>query len=182
MTSFHDLLLRRRSVREYLPQALTEQQIDSLVEAALLSPTAKSIGARTVTVVDDPRLISELSRCKPHGASFLAGAPIAFVISADVERAAAAVEDSSIAAITLQYAAEELGLGSCWIQIRGRFAEDGRSSGQYVGELLHLPDTQEVEAIIAVGSPAETLPPQSPESLDRSAVRRNTYEHEYYAE
>jgi nitroreductase len=75
------------------------------------------------------------------------------------------VEDASIATIIIQLAAESLGLGSCWIQIRQRPHSKDRTAQEYVAGLLRLPPGVMVEALVAVGYPAETKTPHPKEKL-----------------
>ena len=51
----------------------------------------------------------------------------------------------------LKKMADYLGLGSCWIQGRMREAEDGRSTEDYLRELLGFPAELKLEAVLAVG-------------------------------
>ena len=58
---------------------------------------------------------------------------------------------------------DELGLGSCWVQVRGRYGENGESAEDFVRELLNIPLPMQVLAIIALGHKAETKTPFDPE-------------------
>ena len=180
MNGLNAMLKKRRSIRSYKPHPVPKEEVDAMLEALMLSPTSKGIASRSVVVVDEEKMIARLAECKAHGSGFLKEAPLAIVIAADTGKAAAWIEDCSIAAITLQYAAEERGLGSCWIQVRERRSPDGESASAYIRRELGLPPHIEVEAVVAVGYPAETLPPRSPESLDRDSVRYNGYENAYF--
>jgi nitroreductase len=106
-------------------------------------------------VVTDATALKALSQAKPHGAEFLAGAPMAVVIAADPERCDVWVEDCAIAATILQLTAVSLGLGSCWAQIRLRPHGDGRSAETYVREVVGLPERMVVDCIVGIGYPGE---------------------------
>ena len=99
----------------------------------------------------DPQVIEKLSQSKPHGASFLKNAPLAIVVCADSTKSDVWVEDCSIATLILHLEATDLGLGSCWVQIRKREHTEGVSSEKYVQKLLGLRDGMAVEAIVAIG-------------------------------
>ena len=71
------------------------------------------------------------------------------------------VEDCPIAAILLHLTATDLGLGSCWVQIRLRHHDDQQTAQDYVAGLVGLKAGMVVEAIVAVGYPAENLPGHS---------------------
>ena len=83
------------------------------------------------------------------------------------------IEDCSIAATIAQLTATDLGLGSCWIQIRGRQHADGRPAEEYVREVLGLPASLSVLCLLSVGYPAEDKPPRATGSLpwDKVEVR-----------
>lgn len=68
-------------------------------EAVLRSPSSKNSNAWEFIFVDQPELINQLSKSKPQSSSFLKGAQLAVVISADETKTSAWVEDCSIASI-----------------------------------------------------------------------------------
>jgi nitroreductase len=61
--------------------------------------------------------------------------------------------------------AAALGIGSCWIQIRERFAADGESSETIVRELLGIPENLVVECIVTFGYKDEDRKPVDPSKL-----------------
>jgi len=79
------------------------------------------------------------------------------------------VEDGAIAAISMQYQAEELGLGTCWIQMRGRGLSDGTAADDVIRGVLGLPDNYNVLCIIAVGQKADERKPQNEDKLKFTA-------------
>lgn len=170
-----DLLRTRRSVRKYDDRAVEPEKIELLKEAALRSPSGRSIKPLRFVFVDDRAILAELASAKPHGGSFLAGAVLGVVVCADTAKSDTWVEDSSIAAILLQLTAHSLGLGSCWVQIRGRSHADGRPSEAYIRELLGLPDTLSVQAVISIGYPAEEPPAVPRERLGWDKIRMNRW-------
>jgi len=153
-----DLLRKRRSVRRFEQRPVEEDKVNILIEAVLRSPSSRSLNPWEFVVVRDREMLSRLAQAKPHGASFVKNAPLAFVICADPAKCDVWVEDCSIAAILLHLAATDLGLGSCWVQIRLREHADGRMAQEYVADLLGLPEGKVVEAIVVIGYPTETLP------------------------
>lgn len=175
MNSFNTLLLSRRSRRTFLPAPVEKEKIDELVEAALASPTGRNLEPWTFVVVRDRDAIGELSRVKPHGAAFAAGAPLVIAVAADTEKTDVWVEDASIASICIQLAAEALGLGSCWVQLRLRTNEKGESSSRRAAGLLGLPGKFEVLSLIALGYSDEARAPRRPEELSRERVHDGRY-------
>ena len=171
-----ELLRKRRSRRGYTGEKISQAHQELLAEAVLRSPSSRSIKPWEFVFVDDPDLIEKLSRCKPHGASFLKGAALAIVVCGDETRSDAWVEDCSIASIFAQLTAESLGLGSCWIQIRMRKHESGDPAETYIQKLLNIPGHVKVESIISIGHPADQLEGHLKNSLDYSKIRRNRYQ------
>ncbi len=176
---FLDLLSSRRSIRKFTEMPIEKEKIDLLVEAALRAPSSRSLNPWEFIVVTDQKLLAGLADCKPHGASFLKGAPLGIVVLADPNRCDVWVEDSSIASIFIHLAAHSLGLGSCWIQVRKRMHAGNTSAAQYIADLLEIPAGLEVESIVAVGYPAGPRPGHTPESLAYSKVHQDKYGHAF---
>jgi nitroreductase len=162
---FMSLLEKRRSIRRFLDRPIEKEKIDFLVEAGLRAPSSRGFNPWEFIVVSDRRKLERLAQAKQHGSAFLKDAALGIVVCADSNKSDVWVEDASIATIIIQLAAESLGLGTCWIQIRARVHTQDRSSQEYVAELLHLPPGMMVEAMVAVGYPAESKSPHSKEKL-----------------
>ncbi|MBW6521714.1 MAG: nitroreductase family protein [Desulfoarculaceae bacterium] len=172
---FVDLLRVRRSVRKFQDQPVEKEKLDILIEAVLRSPSSRGLKPWEFVVVQDKELLARLAQAKPHGASFVKNAPLAIVVCADPAKCDVWVEDCAIAAILLHLAATDLGLGSCWVQIRLREHTSGRPAEDYVAELLTLKPGMVVEAIIAIGYPAETLAGHPRSSLLEQKVSFERY-------
>ena len=71
-------------------------------------------------MIDDKEMLKELSHCKEQASSFIADAALAIVVMADPLASDVWIEDAAIASIMIQLQAEDLGLGSCWVQVRER--------------------------------------------------------------
>jgi nitroreductase len=162
---FLDLLRRRRSVRRFSSTPVESEKVELLLEAMLRSPSSRSRNPWYFIVVREPERLKALSRAKPHGASFVKDAQLAIVVCADPSRCDVWIEDCSIATHTIHLAAADLGLGSCWVQIRLRDHEGQGSAEDYLRMLLDIPPEIRVEALVAIGYPAEDKPGHSRESL-----------------
>lgn len=172
---FIDLIRKRRSIRKFTNKVIEADKIELLKEAALRPPSSMGHNPWEFVFVTDRQLLDKLSKSKPHGSSFLAGATLGVVVCADPEKSSVWVEDASIAAIFIQLAAESVGLGSCWIQIRGRMHDDNRPAENYVAEILNIPSNLDVESIVGIGYPAEEKPPHARERLQDEKVFLNQY-------
>ncbi len=178
---FLSLAQKRRSIRKYLDRPVEPEKTDLLVEAALRSPASKGSNPWEFVVVTDRALLEKLSLAKPSGSAFLKNAPLAIVVCGDPEKSSIWVEDTSIAATFIHLAAESLGLGSCWIQIRERMHDESVSSEAYISRILDIPPGLKVEAMIAVGYAAETKKPRGKDELHYRKVHRELYGRAYRA-
>ena len=172
---FIRLLEERRSIRNYLKNPVEPEKIDILIEAALRSPSSRSLNPWEFIVVTEKDILEKLSTSKKHGAGFLKDAPLGIVVLADPRKCDVWIEDASIASVFIHLAATSLGLGSCWIQIRERMVDAGRSSEDYVREVLAIPEKIRVLSIIAVGYPDEEADGHPKNSLLFNRIHRNRF-------
>lgn len=168
-----ELLRKRRSVRKFTAEKITPEQRQTLIEAALRSPSSRGINPWEFIVVDDPELLRHLARAKQHGSEFLENAPLAIVVCADSTKSDVWVEDCAIAAIIIQLTAVSLGLGSCWAQIRSRQHNSEVTAEHYLRELLGLPEQMKVECVLGIGCPDEVKLPVPAGTLQHGKVRDN---------
>jgi nitroreductase len=177
---FISLIQKRRSIRKFLDKPIEAEKIDVLLEAALRAPSSRGLNPWEFIVVADRNLLEKLALAKKHGSTFLKNAPLGIVVYADPQKCDVWIEDASIASIFIHLAAESLGLGSCWIQIRERMHDGQKSSQEYITDILNIPAKMRVESIIAIGYPDETLPPHEKEELLYEKVHRDIYGRPYY--
>ena len=151
MDNFFSLITDRRSTRKFTGKPLTNNQFAMILKAALMAPTSKNAHSWQFVVVEDKNTLRQLAGCKKYGASFLEGCALAIVVLGETSRTDVWIEDASIAASYMQLQAEDLGIGSCWCQVRNRLTEDGQDSEQYIRELLDAPQQFGVLSIIGFG-------------------------------
>ncbi len=169
------MLQKRRSIRKYQDKEVSGEQIQALLQAALLSPSSRGQRPWQFVLIDQEEVLEELAEAKAGGSSFLAGAEIAIAVAADPEVSDVWVEDCSIAVTHIQMMAEDLGLGSCWIQIRRRQRQNGESSEDYVRKVLALPDRLRVLAVVALGYADEVKEAYELDELNYDKVHYNSY-------
>lgn len=175
MESFSELIKNRRSMRKFTDEELTQEEVVTLMKAALMAPTSKRSNAWQFVVVDDKETLQKLSRCKEQASQFIADAALAVVVMADPMGSDVWIEDASIASIYLQLQAEDLGLGSCWVQVRERFAAPGVTSNEYVHDVLDIPLQLQVLSIIAIGHKGMERKPFNEEHLQWEKIHLNKY-------
>ena len=97
---------------------------------------------------DDVKLIMEAGLVAPSSKGKM---PWQFVVVDDKQK----LEDASIAAFAMQLQAQDLGLGSCWIQIRDRFDNQAIPAEDNVKNLLDIPENMRVVCILSIGHVGE---------------------------
>jgi nitroreductase len=170
-----NILRTRRSIRKYALNPIDNKMLATLIEAMLRSPTSRNTKSWEFIIIDDRELLTKLSKAREHGSLHLQGASLGVVVCADSTKTDVWIEDCSIAAILIQMTAHDLGLGSCWIQIRNRNHTDRLSAEQYVQSILGLPQHINVECMLSIGYPDETKKPVADSELDHKKVRHNNY-------
>jgi len=164
-TDFIEQVRARRSIRKFTERTLTAEQVEILKETLLRAPSSRNLRAWEFIFVAKKTMLEKLSFCKPAGSRFLAEAALGIVVCVDETKDDVWVEDGSIASVMVQFAAQETGLGSCWIQVRNRRHTNEQTSEEYIRDLLNLPEQIRVLSIIAIGFPVENPPPVPMEKL-----------------
>ena len=177
MSRFEDLVQLRRSHRQFTPETVSREDRERILRAALMSPTSKNRRDWQFITVENRETLDALAGAKPTGAAFLAGAPLCIVVLGNAAGNDCWVEDCSIAVTSMLYQAQELGLGACWIQLKGRPHKEGGtvSAGDYVRSLLGVPDGLEVLCLVAVGRPADERQPQNEDKLLWTSVHHEIF-------
>lgn len=167
-----DVILKRRSIRKYADRAVPEETLDGILQAGLLAPTSRNLRPCEFWLIRDRETLKRLSRAKSGGAGMLADCAAAVAVFGDAEKADTWIEDSSIALSFMMLAAEEQGVGNCWVQIRLRTDAGGREAERNVREILSVPDKYRIVGILAMGIPAEEAKAHTPDDADWDRVHR----------
>jgi nitroreductase len=120
-------------------------------------------------------MLSKLAKARTGAANMLTQADCAVIVIADTAKTDVWCEDSSITMAYMHLTAHSLGLGSCWIQMRCREAQNGQSSDSYLRDLLGYPDHCSAEAILSIGVPAQQKEPHELPELPNSKVHYGKY-------
>ena len=154
---FTKLIEKRRSIRKYTDENISDENIEKIVRAGLLAPSSRNLKSAELIVIKDKDTLKKLADVKASGSQMLDGAAFAVAVIGDSEKAVDAwIEDCSLALIYMQLAATELGIGSCWIQCHKRASKkEGLGSEAFAREILGFPENYSLEAIMSFGMPAE---------------------------
>ena len=171
--TFDEILETRRSVRSFRSRPVSKEDVLAICEAARIAPSACNSQTWRFIAVSNPITIKRL--CKeamrpiiPN--RWLEQAPLVFIGCSQLDIIAnrigtriSGIEyyqvDLGIAMEHMVLKATDLGLGTCWI---GWFAEEK------IKEILGIPKTIKVSAMLAVGYSNETTPKnRSRKSMDK---------------
>lgn len=162
---FKELVKQRRSHRKFSAEEISADDVKTILRAGLMAPTSKGQRAWQFVVVDDKTDLEKLSDAKDLGGQFLRDVALAIVVLGDPVQNDCWIEDGSIAAISMQYQAEDLGLGTCWVQMRGRGLSDGTSADTVIQGVLDIPENLSCLCVLAVGHKGDERKPQNEDKL-----------------
>lgn len=132
---------KRKSVREYTGELISEGNLNKLLQSTRMAPSAKNLQPWQIIVVIDFETKKELvGIC--HGQMFIEDAGA--VIIGLVEDTKWSEIDLTISLDHLSLEAVELGLGTCWI---------GSFNKKRLKELIKIPDGYEPFILMTVGHP-----------------------------
>ena len=167
-----ETILRRRSVRKYTGEKISEEKLNNILQAGLLAPTSMNRKPCTFYVVKDRKILAELAKAKKAGGQMIAECDAAVVVCGDSGKADTWAEDTSIALSFMMLEAVDQGIGSCWVQIHLRKHESGEDAEEKVRQILSLPDTIRITGILSLGVPSEEPQPHTAEDADMGNVVR----------
>ena len=167
-TVLHNIL-QRKSVRAYTDRAVSHEQLDTLIRAAMAAPTGRDMRPWHFIVLEGRHQLSPLAEQLPY-AKMLAEAQAAVVVCGDMSVTDKEGDpsrnwsfDGSAATENLLLQAEAMGLGAVWT---GVYPYDERIEA--VKQALHLPDHLIPLNVIPIGYPKGD--PQPKDKYDPAKV------------
>ena len=139
MASILDVIKKRRSVRKYKAEQITEKELEMIVEAGQLAPSGSNNQTSHFIVVQNAEVLDELRevvksefakmpldentygsvktsiRLSQKGTYNFMYNPPTFIIAANKRGYGNAMADCSLALGNMMLMAAELGVGTCWI-------------------------------------------------------------------
>jgi nitroreductase len=157
----------RRSIRKYKPdQPVSREQLDRLLHAAMLAPSARNSRPWEFIAITGRETLDEIVRIAPN-AHMCASAPAAIVLVAIPQTGLPEgywPQDCGAATQNILLEAAAMGLGSCWC---GVYPREARVAA--IGELLGIQEPKLAFCVIAVGYPDEA--PDARGFFEESKVR-----------
>lgn len=149
---FLDLVNKRRSIRRFTEENVSEEDLKYILECALASPTAKNADSKKYIVVRDKLMLKKLSEFKAQNAKFIENCNLAIVVITNRDIAETTYsQDASITASYIQLAVSDLNLGSCWGNVLEQKDKNGELGHKIIRGLLNIPENYNVECVIGIG-------------------------------
>jgi hypothetical protein len=153
-----EALQKRRSIRKYTEDAVSKEQLDELLHAAMSGPSACNRTPWDFYVVTDPEVLKKLREAAKFSKIT---APAAIVVCGNLSKALPMqyasywIQDCSAATENILLAATELGLGSLWCGVHPQKHAEKR-----IADILGLTNKQIPLNIVYIGHPAEEPEPR----------------------
>ncbi len=151
---FSEVVKNRYSCKKYDGRKITEEQLNVILEAGRLAPTAKNLQEQHVYVVQSEEGLAKIDKLTPcrYGAGTVL--VVAFdknnVFTYPGGKRDSGVEDASIVATHMILAAANAGVDSCWLNFF-----DPEAAAKELG----LPENEEVLMLLDLGYAAEGAGP-----------------------
>ena len=154
MKSFLELAEGRYSCKKFSDRAISDEDLNYVLEAGRLAPTAKNLQPQHIYVMRSAEALEQIDKLTPCRY----GAPVVAVIAYDRDnvftfpggRATSGVEDASIVATHMILAAADEGVDSCWVNF---------FDPEKMEDVLGLPENEEILMVMDLGYAAEGVGP-----------------------
>lgn len=153
-----EVLLKRRSVRKFTDEPVSDEDISKLLNAAMSGPSACNRTPWEFFVVTNSEVLEKLSKAARYSRI---KSPLAIVVCGNLSKALPLqlspfwIQDCSAATENILLEATELGLGAVWCGVHPM-----KSAEKNVSEALSLPEKLIPLNIIRIGHPAENPEPR----------------------
>jgi nitroreductase len=155
MKKVFDLIVARRTVRQFMPEPVPRALLEGVVDAGRLAPSAANLQPLEFVLVDEPALRAEIFSClkwaayiAPAGNPAPGREPAAYIVVLvnTVVREKMFEYDVGAAQENMILAAAGEGVASCWLLSIDRDKLRG---------ILKVPDQYRIDSVLALGYPAE---------------------------
>lgn len=151
---FTDVVKNRYACKKYDGTQISAVQLDAILEAGRLAPTAKNLQGQRIYVVQSAEGLAKIDALTPCRY----GAPTVLVVAYDKNsvfvfpggKANSGEEDASIVTTHMMLAATNAGVDSCWLNF---------FDPEAVAKALNLPENEQVLMLLDLGHAAPDAGP-----------------------
>jgi nitroreductase len=151
-----DLIRKRRTIRRFTADDVTDEEIETLLEMAMCAPNRLNRQPWHFVIIRDQQVkaaLADILRVHPY----LTQAPVAIAVCAAFEASPTWLMDVTAATENFLLGATALGLGAAWIgapdTVLWNMVEE------HLHDSLGIPLSVRIPIVLAIGHPAEEHPP-----------------------
>lgn len=151
-----ETIFKRRSIRKYQDKEVSDQDIKTLLEAAMAAPSARNKQPWEFIVIKNKDIQNQI---KSYSAAYNYNSPLLILVCGNKHRCNTDkvndyfIQDGSAAIQNILLAAVSLGLGTCWCGVNPI-----EERMEFISNILQLEEHIIPLGIIHVGHPAEEKP------------------------
>lgn len=145
-----DIAVSRRSIRQFTDEHIPDETIRKILEIAAYAPSSWGGHPMEYIVIRDRTTMRKLARCKAMGAGPLAYGDAAIVPIINADGLELWTEDAAVASTYILLAAEEYGIGACWIHMKDRRGHTGTAE-EGIRDLLGIPSHYRILNAVSLG-------------------------------
>ncbi len=138
----------RRSIRQYSQEPVSQDQLTQILEAGRWAPSRGNSQPWKFIVLKDAQIRRQLAEAIPNG-KFLAEAPSGVAVVVSPQSSKHPEQEGAAATENMLLGAHALGLGTCWISVRGTDCEENAK------KILQIPDDEWFISVVSIGHPME---------------------------
>ena len=151
---FLTLAKERYACKKYDGVMITDEQLNTILEAGRVAPTAKNLQEQRIYVAKSADSLAKIDECTPCRYN----APVALVVAYNKDtvftypggKSSSGAEDAAIVATHMMLAAKSVGVDSCWVNF---------FDPEKLASLLELPENEEIVLVLDLGYPAQGAGP-----------------------
>ena len=167
---FLEIARSRYSCKKFDSRQIEKEQLNTILEAGRLAPTAKNLQEQRVYVVQSAEGVSKIDTLTPCRD----GAPTVIIMAFDKnnvftypgQKYDSGIEDATIVATHMLLAAKSAGVESCWVN----FFDPDKAA-----EAFQLPENEEILMFLCLGFAAEGSGPLANHSSRKPLEETVTY-------
>ena len=145
-----DYIFRRRSIRKFTDELVSDIQIKFILEAAMAAPSAHNSKPWHFIVIWERKTLDRIAEIHPYG-KMLFQAPLAVAVCGDTTISPKRWDqDCAAATENILLALPELGLGGVWLGYHPRSNDE-----DFLKNILSVPQNIRVFSMVAIGHPDE---------------------------
>ncbi len=164
MNTFFELAKTRYSVKGFDGRPVPPEKLQQILEAGNVAPTAKNNQPQRIYVIQSEEALEKARALTP--CTYNASTVLLFTYDQDevflypgAEMVSSGAEDVAIVATHMMLQAQDLGIGSCWVN----FFEPAKAK-----ELFALPEKEVPVLLMPFGYPAEGVGPLEKHSIKKA--------------